>query len=353
MDYQKKYLKYKTKYLNLKNQIGYGNLIGCAPPLLASIPSRIYEEKIFNMTFNDSSSSDPIYDDFISTLDRIHSMEIENKVLILKVGSSSVEDVGSVHNFRPDKNLLNSQLSRFTSEKSTYDNIFIIAIDPSTPEYSVLSGSIDITKIPPENICKFKGYFPLAPGNDKGNMIIHKLVNLNVKRLILINEMGSGCYNSFRAIISIRPDTSYFVHVNNSTAALECGNKMYAHKGTYNRCKRENETIYTKDWINLKTLTDEGDDKEPELIDEKIAKLPEESKIKITFQNNTGKSKKIDIYKEITISELFELAKQNDFMVKSMLIAGKKYFENSEIKLNEIIGKIPSKGIPIIINLQS
>jgi hypothetical protein len=313
MNYKEKYLKYKIKYLNLKNQIGNGTLMGCTTPISSSIPKGITEEndKYYHMTSYTSDynltkpdrlpEKDIIYDEFMETLDRINLTDNPNKILILKLGSSSIADAGSKHYFEPPFQILSNRIFRSEAE-----DIFIISMDPLYPDHGLLEKIITDKKIPEQNLCKFRGFFPLAPGSLKGNLILNKLININVKNLTIINEIGSGCYYSIRAILNNRPDTSYFVNVNNSIHALDCGINLYGKKGIYNRCKRENPDKFKNEWCNLKTLTDEGDDTEPETLDEKIEKMPEENKIQIKIKDY-GKETVIDGYKDITVGELNEL----------------------------------------------
>ncbi len=331
--YKSKYLKYKNKYITLKKQMG-GELNGCVPDLQASNPQAKYEELDFIMTpYADRVDGvDLIYNQFMETLDNINSNQEISKVLILKIGSSTIADANSTHYFRPDKHKFTELLN------SNVKKIYIIAIDPDKPSSSSINHLIPANKLDKVETFKFKGYFPLGPGSEKANEILHKMINLKVSKLIILNEMGSGCYNSFRAIMHNRESTHYFVNVNNHNSALNCGNNMYGHKGTYNRCKRENPRKYTKEWINLKTLTTDGDETEPLDDHEKLQQLGENQKITVTFIGPTKRSE-IVVPSYTTLKEIQTIYNDKEgIKVNSFAIRGKSLDvdENENIKLNEL-----------------
>ena len=339
MNYQEKYLKYKIKYLNLKNQKGRGKLEGCLPMIASSIPGKIYEGFYNKMTSSTDNyeltepkilpEEDPIYDRFMETLEKINNSDKPNKMLVLKLGSSSIVDGESKHRLLPINSLdpTYTLLNKINENKlDDSSNIFIICIDPLHPEYTILNPTIERLKIPEENLIRLKGFFPIAPGNEKGNLIINKLINLNVDKLIIINEMGSGCYNSIRAIRNLRKNTLYYAYVNNPEQAFDCGLEIYSHKGTYNRCKRENPDIYKNNWINLKTLTDEGDETEPETYDEKLAKEAESEKIIVTVRDASANKFKLNVSKNITVDEFSKLFfEKYGFKLDEFSIYGSSY----------------------------
>ena len=327
MDYKSKYIKYKNKYLQLQSQIGNGRL-ACFPSIESSIPGKIYEETIFNMTTDDRSPRDPLYDRFIRILSDISGSPIENKIFILVLGASPIVDASTTvpHKFVPDIGSLFKEIQR----AETGDNIFLIAIDPSTPQYNSIKEKIDALRVPESNINKIRGYFPLAPGNDKGNIILNKLINLNVNKFIILNEMGSGCYSSIKAIKNNRA-ISYYANVNIPSAAHSCGEPIYGHKGTYNRCKRENPTEFTKDWINLKTMTDEGDATEPITPDEYIDSRADKFTLEVRINELTGsKTINITVHPEISVSELLNLITPHLGEYSRLLLNGKSMPDRSE-----------------------
>ncbi len=328
-NYKEKYLKYKNKYLALKSQLG-GELDGCVPRMEGSEPIIRYESTEFRMTPNShwDGVNDTVYNDFLETLDCINSKkENSSKVLVLNIGSSPIIDAGSEHTFLPDKSKMDEIIGRYPN------GVISIGVDPLYPS------AYSFSKCEKFN---FKGYFPLTPGSEKANLILNKLINLNVGELVIINEVSSGCWNSFKAIMNNKPNTHYFANVNNSQNALKCGINMYGHKGTYNRCKRENPNIYKNEWINLKTLTTDGDDVEPLDNKEKIAALADEDKLNITFKlfNNTSFQEKVS--KNITLGEIQDIILNSKHgygsNIRAILIHGKAYFPNDdpELKLNEI-----------------
>ncbi len=324
-------MKYKNKYLSLKNQVG-GALEGCVSEIRASLPEPSYENTGDNMTFGPESSKpeDSIYDQFMKTLNQIESDETsDKKALVLNIGSSSIIDAAGLHYFKPDKSILESIIKQ-------NDQLYIIAIDPARPN-KLIPFEIASKLYSSSNVFEFKGYFPLTPGKEKANLVLNKLINLKVNDLVIINEVSSGCWNSFRVIMHNRPGTHYFVHVNDAKSALNCGIQVYGHKGTYNRCKRENPDYFHNDWINFKTLTTDGDDVEPLDNIEKIAALPKEETINIFIKLTDGKIYNQIVSKDITLQEIKDIIlKFNN--VRLILINGKAHDPNDEPlrKLNEI-----------------
>jgi hypothetical protein len=226
MDFKNKYLKYKQKYLELKN-----NQYGA-------------ELKII-MNMDPSFVKPYIYDDLSKEHLNIIYTELEKilatnpDIFILKIGSNDIVggarcDRGTcTHYIYNDANIIitNSlkiiELNKLNKlnklminiNKNTNKCIKILQIDPNNETYAPFDLPINYDHLTIENILgnikidkdieyKFlKTYFPLARDLNPEESIVNKIIDLLVNYegvLILYNAIGSQCYGIFKTIIDMR-----------------------------------------------------------------------------------------------------------------------------------------------------
>jgi hypothetical protein len=289
-DYRSKYIKYKTKYLFLKEQYGGLNeqeTRDCARLKAKSevaLPSKVKTDCGYVST------------DLLEGLNDID----DHPLLILKVGANDTHATGLTS--KQKKYFESFDADSRTMKKDTDDLKDILgpfkALQPSTPFISNTTesengddGSIGflnisdaraisrnlremnrlfshiseqrgdalLINIDPESPSSapfvpdtklfgrpivykpYKEFFPLAEGSDDGNEIISKLVEYP-GTLLLINAMGSTCYNVFQEILAKRAaadrKTSYWSLVNEPNTG-PCQNDIYNDPDHLEKCNIE------------------------------------------------------------------------------------------------------------------
>ena len=257
--YLKKYLKYKSKYLNLKKMSG-----GAEPSEYCSMPKDtvgypipIYNETeyIANCKINDSDSGvdslpgdDIVYTQIFTYLEQLNNNPIEKKTLIIKIGSNDTVEKTKTYSLYNGTGFINlvilRQIVKIIKDNKiaeTKENLFMLTIDPEEPTSKPFNGTDEdniLTPLSPipKNITYIKGCFPLATGSTKANLLLKLIIQLNAK-VILVNAMGSACYRSFKAILDNKPDTLYLLFVDVNDTAMCPTDKIYDKEENYLKCK--------------------------------------------------------------------------------------------------------------------
>jgi len=244
-NYYKKYLKYKEKYLKLKNLIGGSE--DCRMIGNPAFPSPVYSEsKSYSMdcdtrsievTYLDSSSNKT---ELFKRLDELESLE-KIPILILKIGSNDTTAEGGVGEDVKVKMHTSSGFLDINPRwilKVLRNKYSIISIAPENPSEKTKIREIDEDS---DNMILeplvIKGCFPLATGNDEANSILSKIISYK-GNLVILNAMGSACYRSIKAILDNRTNinTNYLTYVNIHGQASCNNTKIYDSEENYNKC---------------------------------------------------------------------------------------------------------------------
>lgn len=269
--YQDKYYKYKKKYLELKQSGGINAMELCKKFSLKRgemIPQAIPFDCSYK---NECNFAGFKLEGYISAI--ITSIEKSNSydIIVLKIGSNDSTSQGAKNieaykkkflysndkteifiglgNQEQDKkNVLkiSMNLGRLLVDES---KILLISVDPEKPTAFPLIHNNDnfplsnIFRAFLENIEKLdinliSGCFPLARGSEVANLIIDKFVNLN-KPLIIINAMGSECYNSLKEISDRRKSITHYFALVDILENANCYQNIKIYDNLNDKCNIE------------------------------------------------------------------------------------------------------------------
>ncbi len=191
INYYKKYLKYKEKYLNLKKMIG-GNPPHCCEPeeLMTNLN---YETECTNVISVVGSCGEPSFGFGLTfELSEEHFLKLKN---IFKFCSEN-EQITNIHIILGATENLKSDFNDNQNEKSIY-----LFFDPVNPNY--IDTIENLSKYPSIKLFKFNLSFPLNHLEEKSKQILELIIEINKNKPIYItNRMCGTCHRSLYYLVN-------------------------------------------------------------------------------------------------------------------------------------------------------
>jgi hypothetical protein len=184
--YYKKYLKYKSKYLNLK-QIGGAKL--CTPEELMTLPN--YGTECKNVTKVVGSCGEPSFKE--GKKSKINDIEKEKLLHIFNLFYGKVEEIhiilGANPNFKSDFRIVK-------------DNYVCLFFDPNGRD-DIYSDTTEKINFPQIKEFKFKLPFPLNFTDTNSKEILDKIIEIHNKgiNVYITNRICGTCFPSFYYLV--------------------------------------------------------------------------------------------------------------------------------------------------------
>jgi hypothetical protein len=236
MDYKKKYLKYKIKYLNLKEQLGGAKY--CTIKELMDLPD--YDTECKNLTHVNGSCGEPSFKHGLSA--KI-SDDVKDSYLKL------IEIIKNHSNKPINVIFIIGALTKFNQNLFPSKNSLIICITPTETFGSFIDINNELEKEEDlNNKVKFiNSYFPLNHIDTNSKLILDKLIELDeITPIGIVNKMCGTCHRSFYYLLKNKENIKYEV---NPEQGLNPVMDTQDIKQCFNNLVDNDYNIYRGKWI--------------------------------------------------------------------------------------------------------